>query len=157
MSKRWIGVVVLIVAVWQGWQYQQGGRRRPTDTVQQEVSPAVMVDVPIAAATLLDRAIIEHRSHVPVNGTGVVVKILADDRDGSAHQRLLLRLHGGNTVLIAHNIDLASRVDDLRVGDELAFSGEYIWNEKGGLVHWTHHDPAHRHADGCHTRNPGAG
>jgi hypothetical protein len=27
------------------------------------------------------------------------------------------------------------------LGDRIRFRGMYEWNEQGGLVHWTHHDP----------------
>lgn len=77
-----------------------------------------------------------------------MLKVLADDRNGSQHQRFLVRVASGSVVLIAHNIDLAPRIENLRAGDDIEFAGEYIWNEKGGLVHWTHHDPAGRHVDG---------
>lgn len=83
-----------------------------------------------------------------VEGEGVVEKILSDDKDGSRHQRFILRLASGQTILIQHNIDVAPRIDDLKVGDAVSFSGEYVWNQQGGLVHWTHHDPANRHQDG---------
>jgi len=51
-----------------------------------------------------------------------------------------LQLQNRETVLIAHNIDLAQRVP-VGLGDRVYFRGMYEWNELGGLVHWTHGDP----------------
>lgn len=98
--------------------------------------------------TALLEAIRSHASGVTVEGGGTVVRLLPDDRDGSPHQRFLIRVSSGATVLIAHNIELAARLAPLAEGDEVAFRGEYLWNEKGGVVHWTHPDPARRHAAG---------
>lgn len=97
--------------------------------------------------TLAD-AFHQHRSGVQVRSDGVVTRVLEDDNDGSRHQRFIVRLASGQTILIAHNVDLAPRVAALREGDTVAFSGEYEWNEKGGVIHWTHGDPAGRHAAG---------
>ncbi len=83
-----------------------------------------------------------------LEGSGVVVKVLADDNDGSRHQRFILRRESGGTVLVAHNIDVAPRIPELRQGDTVAFFGEFELNSKGGVVHWTHHDPAGRHVAG---------
>ncbi|MEO8161413.1 MAG: DUF3465 domain-containing protein [Arenimonas sp.] len=96
----------------------------------------------------LARAIAAHAEDVAVTGHGMVLKLLADDREGSPHQRIVLRVPGGTTVLIAHNLELAAPVEPLAVGDELEFSGEYVWNEKGGVVHWTHPDPRGHHRAG---------
>ena len=87
-------------------------------------------------------------SNTQVQGAGVVSRILSDDNDGSRHQRFILRLQSGQTLLVAHNIDLASRINDLKEGDTVEYSGEYEWNPKGGVVHWTHRDPAGQHVTG---------
>lgn len=96
----------------------------------------------------LGRAFAAKARNVQVTGEGTVIRILADDLDGSRHQRFIVRVASGQTVLIAHNIDLAPRVSDLKEGDSVSFYGEYIWNEKGGTVHWTHHDPQGKHVAG---------
>lgn len=87
-------------------------------------------------------------SGVAVQGQGRVIKVLPDDNDGSRHQRFILRLDQDMTLLLAHNIDLAPRLAGLQSGDEVAFSGTYEWNAKGGVVHWTHHDPRGQHKAG---------
>lgn len=94
------------------------------------------------------RAFATHARDVRVDGDGVVARVLPDDNQGDRHQRFLVRLPSGQSVLIVHNIDIAPRVQNLRVGDAIQFEGEYVWNDKGGLVHWTHHDPAARHRTG---------
>lgn len=90
----------------------------------------------------------QRQSDIQVRGEGRVLRILPDDNDGSRHQRFILRLGSGQTVLVAHNIDLAPRIDSLRTGDSVEFYGEYEWNPKGGVVHWTHHDPGGLHVGG---------
>lgn len=87
-------------------------------------------------------------SNVQVEGEGTVTRILADDIDGSRHQRFIVRLASGQTVLIAHNIDVAPRIATLQAGDSVGFYGEYVWNALGGKVHWTHHDPGGKHVAG---------
>jgi len=88
------------------------------------------------------------QSDLQVQGKGDVIKILPDDLDGSRHQRFILRLNTGQTLLMAHNIDLAPRINRLRMGDSVGFYGEYEWNSKGGVIHWTHLDPSGQHIAG---------
>ncbi|AKS43372.1 DUF3465 domain-containing protein [Wenzhouxiangella marina] len=106
-----------------------------------------LVQAPSTSGTLA-RAYAQRWEDVQVQGEGRVVRVLTDDNDGSRHQRFILDVGGGQTVLVVHNIDLAPRIDALRSGDRVAFYGEYVWNERGGIIHWTHHDPAGRHVDG---------
>lgn len=79
---------------------------------------------------------------------GVVDRHLADDLEGDKHQKFILRLASGKTLLVAHNIDLATRVPSSSLGKTVYVYGEYEWNAQGGVVHWTHRDPDGNHAHG---------
>lgn len=145
MKKTLLGFVVVALAV---VAYRQ-----------QSPSPAAPPAAPPHArpAEELSRSSVEdafrNRSDgVDVQGAGTVAAVLPDDAEGSRHQRFLVRLASGQTLLISHNVDLAPRVP-VRVGDSIAFRGEYVWNPKGGLVHWTHRDPAAHHTAGWLRRN----
>jgi len=98
--------------------------------------------------SVLQQAFTNRKSDLQVQAEGVVTRLLPDDVDGSRHQRFIVRLGNGQTLLVAHNIDLAPRIGSLREGDTVEFNGEYEWSAKGGVIHWTHHDPAGRHVDG---------
>ena len=97
---------------------------------------------------MIENAFKHRQSDLQVQGAGVVIKILSDDNYGSRHQRFVLRLDSGHTLLIAHNIDVEPRLEPLHLNDKVAFCGEYEWTEKGGVLHWTHPDPSGTHPDG---------
>jgi hypothetical protein len=100
------------------------------------------------ADAVVASAFANHTSNIQVQSSGQVVKILPDDNNGSRHQRFIIKLTSGQTLLIAHNIDLANKVSSIKVGDTVEFSGEYEWNPQGGVIHWTHRDPQGRHTAG---------
>lgn len=79
---------------------------------------------------------------------GVITRLLADDTVGDAHQRFIIILDNEQTLLIAHNIDLASRIPDIKTNQVIYVYGEYEFNDEGGVVHWTHKDPDGSHEDG---------
>lgn len=97
---------------------------------------------------LIRQAYDRQQSDLQVQALGQVKAILADDNQGSRHQKFILDLDNGLTVLVALNIDLAPRIKNLRKGDTVEFYGEYEYSEKGGVIHWTHHDPQNRHVGG---------
>jgi hypothetical protein len=90
----------------------------------------------------------DQKSGIQIDGEGIVAKVLPDDNDGGRHQRFILRLPSGQTLLVAHNIDIAPRIGSLEQGDPVQFRGVYEWNSKGGVVHWTHRDPRGEHRAG---------
>ena len=134
-------MLALLVAgvLWQRLEYVEPG----VDTAgsASAVTPSDS-DARIAAA-FRDR-----RGDLQIEGEGTVVRTLQDDNEGSRHQRFLLELDSGQTLLVAHNIDLAPRIPRLERGDRVRFFGEYEWNDRGGVIHWTHHDPRGRHVGG---------
>lgn len=96
----------------------------------------------------LKQAFESHQSDVQIKGGGKVVRLLPDDNRGSKHQKFILKLKNHQTLLISHNIDLAPKISNLKVGDYVKFYGEYEWSRKGGVIHWTHRDPHNKHKHG---------
>jgi hypothetical protein len=116
-------------------------------------NPQQLESTPTTSANAMDAGAIAeaygaHRNVPQVQGSGIVVKVLKDDTNGLQHQKFLLKVSDNITILIAHNIDLAPRVEDIHEGDTVGFKGEYIYTPKGGTVHWTHKDPRGNHAAG---------
>jgi len=104
--------------------------------------------IDVGGSGQLTRAFNNQQSDIQVTGVGTVIRKLSDDIKGSRHQRFILKLTSGQSLLVAHNIDLAPRINSLDEGDRVEFYGEYEWNSKGGVVHWTHHDPRGNHENG---------
>jgi len=146
MNRKNIGLLLTLVVGILLFLYEQG--MLPGGHALPEHDRASTRTVDAGGVAAIAQAYRAQRSDLQVMGEGVVKKVLSDDLDGSRHQRFLLRLSNGQTLLVAHNIDLAPRIDGLRAGDTVAFYGEYEWNNQGGVIHWTHHDPAGRHVDG---------
>lgn len=76
-----------------------------------------------------------------------VCRILPDDTRGLPHQLFLVQLANGTTVKVAHDTKYAPKVP-IQVGDTVTIKGEYIYNHKGGVIHWTHHSDNPRHEGG---------
>lgn len=89
-----------------------------------------------------------NQTNLQVIGSGAVIRMLPDDLVGDKHQKFILELMSGQTLLISHNIDLAARIDTLQINNTVEFYGEYEWNIDGGVIHWTHDDPAGIHVNG---------
>lgn len=122
-----------------------GAWRRQANSVMPDATKAAAK--PARKNGALAEAIRTRADGAHVEGGGVVIRLLPDDNDGARHQRILVEVPGGGTVLIAHNIDVAPRLA-MHSGDEIAFKGVYVWNDRGGVIHWTHHDPAGFHTNG---------
>lgn len=122
--KRGLGWTALVVLAFFIWR---------------EYGPGLPVDVTLGQTGIVN-LYVEQKSGVMVEFEAPVQRILADDKDGSRHQRFILVTDNGHSVLVAHNIDLADRVP-VKVGDRVKVRGEYEYNAQGGVVHWTHRDP----------------
>lgn len=151
-------IILTIAAVlfgYQKWQNKTDEPKQPAEIVQTQnaqtadkTQTAPHSDGTADGSDILRQAFEEQRSDVQVQGMGVVKKTLPDDNKGSRHQRFILQIADGQTLLVAHNIDLAEKIKGLKKGDRVEFYGEYEWSEQGGVMHWTHHDPSGRHEDG---------
>ncbi|MGD2218460.1 MAG: DUF3465 domain-containing protein [Gemmatimonadales bacterium] len=135
---RYLILLLALISIYGLNELLQGtANQRPAE------APAVGALSPgavIAGERAIVAAFQEGRSGLVVQSAGVVERLLPDDEEGDRHQRFILRLASGHTLLVTHNIDLAPRVP-LAPGDSVEFRGQYEWNEQGGVIHWTHHDP----------------
>jgi len=148
-------VVVVLVCLAAGFGLSQisvGGpeANSPSTVTNTSAAPNSPSSSENSASTdaQLARLFQEQATDVEVSGSGTVSRILSDDNDGSRHQRFILELDSGQTLLVAHNIDIAPRLDGLQVGDPVSFYGEYVYSDQGGTIHWTHHDPQGQHVAG---------
>lgn len=135
-------IIVVLMAAYVGIDLKQNNLN---DNV---VQTSIVEEAAVDDQQKIMQAYQQQLSNIQVQSKGEVKAILADDNDGSRHQKMILKLENGLTVLVAHNIDLAPRVEGLRKGEIVEFYGEYEYSPKGGVIHWTHHDPQAKHVDG---------
>jgi len=140
--KKLLSLLVLILGAYLAWT--QGGL---AGSAPLGLAPSA-TERPSSSDEILAQAFAKRTQDLQVKGRGRVQRILSDDDKGSRHQRFILELESGQVLLVAHNIDLAPRIDSIRVNDSVEFYGEYEYNDKGGVIHWTHSDPGGRHVAG---------
>ncbi len=129
--------------------------RNVSPQLAQELHPAYpkLAQLQLTDLSVLKTAFQRRQSNLQVLVLGRVIAVLPDDNNGDRHQRFIIRLANAQTLLVAHNIDQAPRVSNLKVGDQLYIYGEYEWSNKGGTLHWTHRDRNRRHVDGWIQKN----
>ena len=139
-------VIILLLATYVSFDFKEKQNARITSSnTQTSVSNT---NISVDDQDKIMQAYQQQRSNIQVQAQGTIKTILPDDNQGSRHQKMILKLENGLTVLIAHNIDLAPKIEGLKKGDKVEFYGEYEYNQKGGVIHWTHHDPQGKHIDG---------
>jgi Protein of unknown function (DUF3465) len=124
----------------------QGCNGQTTERFQPQRAPNASQS-PDQGQTEVLAAQAEQAPKVEVTVTARVLKMLPEDTRGLPHELFLLRLNNGTTVKVAHDTKAAPRVP-LQEGDLVRIHGEYIWNPKGGVIHWTHRNFGGRHEPG---------
>ena len=103
-------IFFLIIAVVVGYGYVQ----------EKGISIPGLFSLSASSDSIIQNAYDNRQSDIQVQGLGVVTRILPDDLEGSRHQKFILKLGTGQTLLVSHNIDLAPRVS-LNVAPVLEF------------------------------------
>ena len=139
-------MVIAVLVIAAAWQYFSGHvGKQPSTTSSSSASSAPANQTKTIAQ--LRAAANDPNAKFWTNIQGSVIKNLKDDTEGDRHQKFLVQVANDLTLLVSHNIDVASRVP-VREGDAVKVQGEYVWNNRGGVIHWTHHDPKGRKAGG---------
>lgn len=145
-GKSASSIVMLLLLLAVAWQ-QQWLPTTQSSADSEQLAPQAVESGAYDNAAIM-QAFRDQRSNVQVLGQGIVQRVLPPDNDGNPHQRFIVRIAPDHTVLLAHNLTLAEEIKNLRRGEQVSFYGEYEWNDRGGVIHWTHNDPQGRHADG---------
>lgn len=140
------GVIILLIAGYSGLDLSEHKQSQSSSTIP--VAQRNETALSNNGVDTVKAAYEQRQSNVQVQGSGRVKAILRDDNDGARHQKFILVLKSGVSILVAHNIDLAPKISNLNKGDIVEFYGEYEYNPKGGVLHWTHHDPQGHHEAG---------
>ena len=133
-------ILILLILV-LGWYYNQNTVNQTETVIPQDFET-------IDADSTLQQYYEQRTSGKMIRLSAKVIKLLADDLEPPRHQKFIIKMPSDMTVLVTHNIDLADRINSLRVEDTLEIYGQYEWNQRGGVLHWTHHDPKRRRQGG---------
>ncbi|CAA6810207.1 MAG: Unknown protein [uncultured Thiotrichaceae bacterium] len=133
--------VLIIAAIYQYLGEGNDGQNHKGASNQPSVSSTQNVQLPNQDAVIkrIRAAADDTNSKFWTTVQGTVIKNLKDDNEGSRHQKFLVKVASDVTLLVAHNIDIAPRVP-VSEGDRVTLHGEYAWNNRGGVIHWTHRD-----------------
>jgi hypothetical protein len=140
--------IVLAVVLAATWYLNRQGKAVDVPPSHAQAGAAETLEQPAGGPDAVRKAFERKAGGEMLLAVGRVERILADDNDGSPHQRFIIMTDSGLSLLIAHNVDLAPRLEGLAAGDRVSVFGEYEWNDRGGLIHWTHDDPGGSHQAG---------
>ncbi|HSE52051.1 MAG TPA: DUF3465 domain-containing protein [Gemmatimonadales bacterium] len=138
-ALRIAALLVVLAVVSYAFGRSRAQRAEPAPAPAAEPAPPL---VPTSTDAAILAAITQHRSEIWGVVAGTVERLLEDDRKGIPHQRFIIRIETGTTILVDYNLDLAPRITPLDVGDSVVVRGEYHWSEQGGRIHWVHRDPS---------------
>lgn len=148
LSRPLRRLAAAIVVLSLAWLVRQVGFESISQTTAETTvsTPSASLETS-AGMERIEQAFAGRESGVPVTVDATVEKILRDDLEGDRHQRFLIRLPNGRKLLVAHNIDIAERAD-VSAGEKVRLRGRFEWNERGGVIHWTHRAPRGDHPGG---------
>lgn len=92
-------------------------------------------------ASLISQAYSDRVSNIMVETEAVVRALKPNLDDIERHQNFVIELENGHQLEVLHNLDLARGVP-VKPGAIIRLRGEYDWTPRGGVIHWTHNDPA---------------
>ncbi|WP_374029869.1 DUF3465 domain-containing protein [Bdellovibrio bacteriovorus] len=121
-------------------RHGQEPRSSRTFETQKGSQQAFVVDESASDSDIIRAINDQRRVNFVEGGSMTVVSVLPDDTNGREHQKWTVRLSNGKTMQAVYNLDMCPRVP-LKKGDVIAMGGEFVWTQRGGLLHWLHKDP----------------